>query len=77
MAYMGGKLLNQHTYLGIQIDHHLSWNPQVDYVCAKATRLISFLKRNLRHCSIELLRNLAISIIFYLHWTMLQGSVSL
>ena len=49
---MGGKLLktvNQHDYfLGIPIDHHLSWNPQVDYVCTKATRLIGYLKRNLK-----------------------------
>ena len=50
---MGGKLLKtvqQHAYLGIQIDHPLFWNPQVDYVCEKATRLLRFLKYNLRNC---------------------------
>ena len=54
---MSGKLLKivkQHSYLGIQIDHHLSWNSQVDYVCSKAMRLIGFLQRNLRNCSKEL-----------------------
>ena len=54
---MTGKLLKiveQHSYLGIQIDHRLSWRPQVDYVCSKATRLIGFLQRNLRNCPREL-----------------------
>ena len=41
------KLLN----IGIIIDHHLSWGPQVNHVCNKATRLIGFLQRNLRNCS--------------------------
>ena len=48
------KIIKQHSYLGIQIDHHLSWNSQVDYVCSKAMRLIGFLQRNLRNCSEEL-----------------------
>ena len=56
---MSGKLLKtveHHIYLGIQIDHHLSWNPQVDYVCSKATsyRLIGFLQCNLCNSSKEL-----------------------
>ena len=54
---MSGKLLKtveQHSYLGIQINHHLSWNPQVDYVCSKATILIGFLQRNLHNCPKEL-----------------------
>jgi len=48
------KIVEQHSYLGIQIDHRLSWRPQVDYVCSKATRLIGFLQRNLRNCPREL-----------------------
>ena len=54
---MSGKLLKivkQHSYVGIQIDQHLSWNSQVDYVCSKAMRLIAFLQCNLRNCSKEL-----------------------
>ena len=46
------KVVEQHSYLGIIIiDHHLSWGPQVNHVCNKATRLIGFLQRNLRNCS--------------------------
>ena len=38
---MVGELLStvdQNPYLGIQLDHHLSWRPQVNYVCSIATR---------------------------------------
>ena len=42
------KVVEQHSYLGIIIDHHLSWGPQVNHVCNKATR---FLQCNLRNCS--------------------------
>ena len=62
---MPGKLLNiteQHPYLGIQIDHHLSWRPQVDYICKKAIRLIGFIQRNLQNCprtGTKLLSNLS------------------
>ena len=45
------KVVEQHSYLEIIIDHHLSWGPQVNHVCNKATRLIGFLQRNLRNCS--------------------------
>ena len=39
----------------LQIYHHISWNPQVDYVCSKVTRLvIGCLQRNLCNCSNEL-----------------------
>ena len=50
---MAGKLLSivyQHPYLGIQQDHHLSWRPQVNYVCSKVTRILNFLCRNLQNC---------------------------
>ena len=39
-----------HPYLGVQLDHHLSWRPQINYVCSKATRTLNFLRRNLRNC---------------------------
>jgi len=54
---MSGQALNiveQHSYLGVIIDHKLSWQPHVDYVCGKAMKLIGFLNRNLRTCSKEL-----------------------
>ena len=31
----------------MQLDHHLSWRPQINYVCNKA---LNFLHRNLRNC---------------------------
>ena len=48
------KIVEQHSYLGVIIDHQLSWNPHIDYVRGKATKLIGFLNRNLRTCSKEL-----------------------
>ena len=47
--FMAGELLNtvdKHPYLGIQLDNHLSWRPQVNYVCSKATRTLNFLRHN-------------------------------
>ena len=57
ILYMSGMLLKtvkQHSYLGIQMNHYLSWNLQVDYVCSKAMRLIGFMQRYLRNCFKEL-----------------------
>ena len=31
------KVVEQHSYLGIIIDHHLSWGPQVNHVCNKTS----------------------------------------
>ena len=46
---MGNSLavVDQHAYLGVQLDHRLSCSPQVKYVCNKA----GFLQSNLKHCS--------------------------
>ena len=47
---MAGERLStvdQHPYLGVQLDHHLSWRPQINYVCSKAARTLNFLRRNL------------------------------
>jgi len=35
------KLLNSISYLGIIIDHRLSWKPQINHVCNKATRILT------------------------------------
>ena len=48
------KTVNQHSYLGVIIDHQLSWKPHIEYVCGKAMKLIGFLNRNLCTCSKEL-----------------------
>ena len=44
-------VVDQHVYLGVQLYHHLSWSPQVQYVYNKAKKILGFLQRNLRHCS--------------------------
>ena len=41
-------IIEQHSYVRVIIDHKLSWQPHVDYVCGKAMKLIGFLNRNLR-----------------------------
>ena len=46
--------VDQHPYLGVQLDHYLSWRPQINYVCSKATRTLNFLRRNLRNCPTNL-----------------------
>ena len=45
------KIVEQHPYLGLIIDHQLSWKPHVDYVRGKAMKQIGFLNRNLYACS--------------------------
>ena len=44
-------VIDQHAYLGVQLDHCLFWSPQVKYVCNKAKKILGFLQRNSRHCS--------------------------
>ena len=48
------KIIKQHSYLGVIIDHQLSWKPHNNYVCGKAIQLIGFLNCNLHICSKEL-----------------------
>ena len=45
------RTVKQYSYLGVIIDHQLSWKPHTEYVCGKAMKLIGFLNRNLRTCS--------------------------
>jgi len=40
-------LVEQHMYLGVKLDHRLSWRPHIDSVCNKANKLLGFMKRNL------------------------------
>ena len=51
LCSMSGHIVEQHSYLGVIIDHKLSWQPYVDYACGKAMKLIGLLNRNLRICS--------------------------
>ena len=44
----------QHSYLGVQLHHKLSWQPHIQYTCNKASKILGFLQRNLRHCPVDL-----------------------
>ena len=44
-------VVEQHMYLGVKLDHRLSWCPHINYVCNKANKLLGFLKRNLQSCT--------------------------
>ena len=48
------KIVKQHSYLGVTIDHQLSWKLHIDYVYGKAMKQIGFLNHNLHTCSKEL-----------------------
>ena len=38
------NIVTEHNYLGVHLHH---WEPHVNYVCNKASQLLSFLKRKL------------------------------
>jgi hypothetical protein len=57
------KILNKYTmdgkdltvtsstkYLGVTIASDLKWNIHIDNITAKATKVLNFIKRNLKHC---------------------------
>ena len=48
------QIVNQHKYLGVCLDHKMSWQPHINQICAKTNRLIGFLHRNLKYCSRKL-----------------------
>ena len=48
------RIIEQYSYLGVIIDHKLSWKPHIEYVSSKTMKLIGFLNRNLNTCSKEL-----------------------
>ena len=39
--------VDHHSYLGVVLDHKLSWEAHQNYVCNKVNRLLAFLNRNL------------------------------
>ena len=42
------KTTDQQPYLGIHLNHKLSWNPHITQLCNKANRLLGFLHRSLK-----------------------------
>ena len=56
-SYFAYKLENQtlevvkhHPYLGVELTNNMKFNKNIDSITAKASRFLSFVKRNLRHC---------------------------
>ena len=37
------EIVNQHNYLGVCIDHKLSWQPHIEIICNKANCILGFL----------------------------------
>ena len=51
------KTVEQHSYLGVIINHQLSWKPHINYVAmwqSNESKLIGFLNRSLHTYSKEL-----------------------
>ena len=42
--------VENHPYLGVELDKNLSWNTHIDQMCAKAHKSLNFLRRNMYHC---------------------------
>lgn len=69
---LAGEILEKASnikYLGIVIDHHLSWHDHIDYVCDKVSRSINIMtkvKRYLgKHCLISIYYSLVYSHLIY------------
>ena len=45
------SVVEHHTYLGVVLDHKLSWHAHQNYVSNKANHLLAFLNRNLPLCN--------------------------
>lgn len=41
---------SSYKYLGVHLTHNLSWSLHITTVCAKASRTLGYLRRNLKHC---------------------------
>ena len=65
------KIVEQHSYLGVIIDHRLSWKPHVDYLSGKAMKLIGSLNQ-LRRESAQLIRLYKIIIYYKFQLTIFQ-----
>lgn len=49
--YTALETIASDKYLGVILDHHLSFNDHVDYITKKATSLLNLCRRNLHMCS--------------------------
>ena len=48
------NVVSQHPYLGIILDHKLSWYPYIETLCHKASRMLGFLKHNMHNLPMHL-----------------------
>jgi len=44
------KYVNSNPYLGVHLDHRHSFGPHIQKISVKSTRLLNFLRRNMRKC---------------------------
>ena len=57
--------VNSTTYLGVELSGNLTWNRHIAKTCNKATKTLSFLRRNLRVCNVQAYKGLVRSTLEY------------
>jgi hypothetical protein len=44
------EIVHHHPYLGVELSDSLKYHLHIDNICKKASSVLGFLKRNLKHC---------------------------
>ena len=44
------QVVKHHPYLGVELSDNMKYNLHIDSITSKASRVLGFVKRNLRHC---------------------------
>jgi hypothetical protein len=44
------EIVKHHPYLGVELSDNMKYNMHIDNMTSKASRVLGFLKRNLKHC---------------------------
>ena len=44
------EVVKHHPYLGVELSENMKYNLHIDSITSKASRVLRFVKRNLRHC---------------------------
>ena len=45
------ELKPQHSYLGLMINGAMQWSPHINNIATKASKVLTFVRRNLSNCS--------------------------